>query len=147
MRVGLDANISIRLVSALAALYDRHTFQQVGAGKAESDVLWLDEFASNGGEVLIGLDRRIMSRPHEVGALQRSGLKCCFFDFKRAARLNIQAAHIAYSFPILIEKWESTAIPRVLRYTADTRLTMTALSGMEFFEDGGAPRVRKIALS
>ncbi|MEQ8404819.1 MAG: hypothetical protein RKE49_06965 [Oceanicaulis sp.] len=85
MKVGLDANLSRRLVDAMNAIHGRDDqFVQVGAGPAHSDAPWITAFSNDGGQVLIGADQAILKRPFEVEALSDSGLHAFFLGYGKA---------------------------------------------------------------
>jgi hypothetical protein len=148
MRVGVDANLSFRTADALTALFSdpdnskSPKFECVGSGSAESDAPWITEFASSGGDAIIGLDKRILSRPHEVKALQEAGLNACFFDFgKAAARLHFVSAGIVHWWPRLEGIWQAEKPPIVLRVKVTTALSWQGLEQLRFEIDGDIPRV------
>lgn len=142
MLVGVDANISRRLVAALNELYSNAEFQPVGVGPAESDAPWLRAFAEQGGQAVIGLDRRILSKPFEVAALQASQLNACFLDFRQQQRLAFQAATLIYIWPKLERLWTNVEGNAIYRYTPSTRLDDGRLDRLEFVQDNGVPRVK-----
>lgn len=99
MKVGLDVNLSPKLVDALNALYgtDQLTFERVGSAP---DSVWLPEFANNGGTAFIGKDKRILSRPNEVRALHASRLTGFFLNYgKSGAGFSYIAAHVIFWWP------------------------------------------------
>lgn len=149
MRVGIDANLSYRTVAALNALYadpqnaSCPTFECVGAGEAQSDAPWISEFAKAGGTALIGVDKRILARPHEVKALAEAGLSACFLDFgKGGAALNFQSGSIVNLWPRLHEIWLSANQPIILRAKVLQTLSWHQLEQLEFELDGEVPKVR-----
>ena len=142
MWVGVDANISVRIVQALSALYSTSRFQQVGTGPAGSDAPWIAEFAKRGGQGVLGLDRQILAKPHEVSALQTSGLAACFFDFGRAQVPKLQAAAIIYLWPSIERRWEDSP-GTILRVKATPNLSAIKLETLEFWLEAGVPRVRR----
>ena len=126
MLVGLDANISPKVVRALSELYSAHTFQSVGVGKANSDAPWISEFAIDGGDGYLGLDKQILNRPHEVKALQESGLHSCLFDFGKLSGLSPQAAISIFVLPRIAKAWLELEGEVVLR--ARPTLNLNALN-------------------
>lgn len=100
MKVGLDANLSPKLVRALNELYGRADLEFVSVGAGKDDVVWLPEFAASGGDAMIGMDQKILSRPHEVHALIQSGLTAFFLNFGKAQpRINMIASRVIYWWP------------------------------------------------
>lgn len=146
MRVGLDANISPKVARALAELYPAHDFETVGAGQATSDAPWIHEFANEGGDGYIGLDKQIHNRPHEVKALRDSGLNSCLFDFNRLSGLTPQAAVIIYVLPRIIKAWAAEGDAVVLRAKPTLNLNSLVLERLEFWLDDGQPRLRKLSV-
>lgn len=148
MRVGVDANLSFRTAAALTALFSdprnskAPSFECVGGGAAKSDEPWISEFAATGGNAFIGLDKRILSRPHEVKALQDANLNACFFDFgKSAAKLHFVSAGIMHWWPRIEEIWVAEKSPTILRVKVTTALSWQGLEQLKFEMDGDVPRV------
>ena len=99
MKIGLDINLSSRLVIALNALYgsDSLSFESVGNADDEE---WLETFSREGGDAFIGRDRKILQRPNEIRALDTSGLQGIFLDYGKAPqKLHYIAAHVIYWWP------------------------------------------------
>lgn len=149
MRVGVDANLSFRTADALRALFSDSSnqkapiFEPVGAGSAQSDAPWIADFAASGGNAIIGLDKRILARPHEVKALQDAGLNACFFDFGRSsAQLHFVSAGIVHWWPRIGGIWAAEKGPTILRVKVTTALSWQGLEQLQFEMDGDVPRVR-----
>lgn len=152
MRVGIDANLSSRLANALGALFSDSAvssapiFQPVGIGPATSDVLWLSDFAASGGNAIIGQDRRILSRPHEVQALNDAHLHACLFDFGQSgAKGYFQAASIIHWWPRLHQVWSMSVVPVILRVKPTNSLNWNGLEELRYELEDGVPRVRHAA--
>lgn len=73
------------------------------------DEIWVRRFAKAGGEAIIGADRRMVTRPHELVAIVEEGLRLAVLDqrWAREAR-NVQVAHLFLWWPC-IESAVSTA--------------------------------------
>lgn len=152
MRVGVDANLSYRVVDALNAIFGdaknpkAPTFEQVGVGRADSDAPWIADFANEGGRAILGVDKRIIARPHEVQALREASLSACFFDFgKKGARLNFQSGSILNLWPRIEAIWTSSRKPIILRAKVSANLDWQRLEQLDYEMDDGVPRVRHIA--
>ncbi|MEM7663875.1 MAG: hypothetical protein AAF292_16650 [Pseudomonadota bacterium] len=142
MIVGVDANISIKVVRLLQTLYSEHDFRPVGGGPANDDTLWIAEFADAGGEALLTLDKRIQSRPHEVLALFNSGLLTCAFDFGKLKDMRAQAILILEYWRTLERQWLDDDPPRVIRaLAAQSRLTPHTRE-LEYWDDNGEIKLR-----
>ncbi|MEM6555535.1 MAG: hypothetical protein AAF642_06660 [Pseudomonadota bacterium] len=142
----MDANISPKVVRALSALFPAHEFCSVGTGKADSDAPWISEFASAGGDGFIGLDKQIHNRPHEVKALQESGLNSCLFEFGKLVGLSPQAAVLVYAWPKIANAWQEARGGLVLRLRPTLNLNSMRLEQLEFWIDNGQPRLRKYSV-
>jgi len=104
VKIGIDANLSGRMVEAMNALFanDDLSFVQVGAGRADSDAPWIGAFAAQGGAAFVGADKAIMRRPHEVEALAKSGLYAFFLDFgKSQPKRHDIASYLIHWWPEL----------------------------------------------
>lgn len=152
MRVGVDANLSFRTVNALSAVFsdserlDAPTFECVGSGPAESDVMWISQFASDGGSAIIGVDRRIIAKPHEIRALHEAGLSACFLDFgQNGAKLHFQTGAIVNLWPRLNAIWIDARNPIILRAKVLPSLSWHQIEELQFEMDGDVPRVRHMA--
>ncbi|MEA1940798.1 MAG: hypothetical protein U9P68_00990 [Pseudomonadota bacterium] len=140
MRVGLDANLSPRLVDALNALYGNKqlSFERVGSSP---DSVWLPEFSADGGSAFIAQDKRILSRPHEVVALANSGLHGFFLNYgKGGAKFPYIAAHVVFWWPaiksaILANKYR---VFRINRHMGD----YSAMEVLEIDSSSSPLRVR-----
>src|SRR5689334_14806672 len=122
MRVGVDANLSYRTVNALNAVHADSenpaapVFECVGAGEADSDAQWLSEFATSGGNAILGIDKHILSRPHEVKALKEARLSACFLDFGvKGAKLHFQTGSLVNLWPRIAAIWVPARKPVILR--------------------------------
>lgn len=142
MIVGVDANISPKVMRALQSLYAEHSFMRVGVGPATSDAPWISAFAESGGEALLTLDKRILSRPHEVQALHESALLTCVFDFGKMTDFKMQALAIVEYWQYLEPVWADSTSPKVLRARPARSRTKPTLEKLEFYLDGGRPKVR-----
>lgn len=148
MRVGVDANLSYRTVNALNAVYadsenqNAPVFECVGAGEAESDAPWLSEFAKRGGNAILGVDKRILSRPHEVKALQEAGLSACFLDFgANGAKLNFQTGSLVNLWPRISAIWMPSSGPVILRAKVLSSLSSHSIEELDVTIDGDIPKV------
>lgn len=81
MKIGVDANLSVRIANALNALFADQNCEFIPVGIGTDDAIWISDFARQGGNAFIGLDKRILSRPNEVKALHDSGLYAFVFSF------------------------------------------------------------------
>jgi hypothetical protein len=142
--IGVDANLSVRIVGALNALYATPSLQfvQVGSGKADSDAPWIDEFAKNKGIGFIGADKAILSRPNEVHALIDSGLYAFFLNFGKAQpRIHVLASHVIRWWPAFQSRIGSEY--RVYR-TPVTNTQFDKLEGLRVEVKDGVRRVVRI---
>ena len=65
-----------------------------------ADETWVPRFAQEGGKGLLSADRKMLARPHQILAIQASGLIGVFLDAKWAeAPRHAQAAHILWWWP------------------------------------------------
>lgn len=67
-----------------------------GSGmRGESDVYWATQFAKEGGTAILTADTDFFKKPHQVIAIQRTGLKVIHLPARwQNARCHLQAAHI-----------------------------------------------------
>lgn len=146
MLVGVDANISPKVMRALQSLYPSHDFVRVGVGPANSDAPWISAFADAGGEALLTLDKRILSRPHEVEALHGSGLLTCVFDFGKMTDFRMQASAILEYWQYLEPVWADRTAPKVLRARPSRSRAKPTIERLEFYIAGGRPKVRAVRI-
>lgn len=104
MRVCADENIS----HVLSELLRKHlvsrdfSLETVDDHQARSvdDVIWVKRFADAGGNVIIGADGAMTTRPHEVVAINETGLRLVLLDPKWArSKKHLQIAHLFFWWP------------------------------------------------
>lgn len=99
MKIRADEHISQEIVRAVRELALSPTFElthvfDVGHG-GSGDVHWITKFAEDGGDVILTADTDFCNRPHQVVAIQKTGLKIVHLPSRWAnARADLQAAHI-----------------------------------------------------
>jgi hypothetical protein len=97
--VGLDINLSKRLVAALNDIYGSQSLRFLSIGDA-ADEVWLADFPKYGGTAFIGRDKNILQKPNEVAALDASGLNGFFLNYGNApAKLHYISAHVIFWWP------------------------------------------------
>ena len=146
MIVGVDANISPKVVRALQSLYMEHTFTRVGIGPAESDAPWIADFSQNCGDGLITLDKRILSRPHEVEALFQSQLLTCVFNFGKMTDFRMQASFIIEYWQYLDPIWSTANPPRVIKARPVRNRNKPTLESLEYYMQDEKPKLRSTKL-
>lgn len=77
-----------------------------------TDETWLPRFALEGGKAIVSADRKMLARPHQLGAIVASDLICVFLSQQWAqCRRHEQAAQILHWWP-RIEKTIIASKPR-----------------------------------
>jgi len=99
LKVRADEHVSHEIIRAVRAMALSHTWElssviEVGDRSSE-DVHWITKFASQGGHAIISGDRDFLNRPHQVLAVNRTGMRVIHLPAKWAgARCDLQAAFV-----------------------------------------------------
>lgn len=68
--------------------------------RSVDDVIWVKKFADAGGDAIIGADSAMTTRPHEVVAINETGLRLVVLDQKWVrAKKHVQIAHLFFWWP------------------------------------------------
>jgi hypothetical protein len=115
LKICADENVSPLLTGLIRAelLSPRNTLHTVDDFQARSveDEIWVRRFALAGGEVIVGADGRMLSRPHEVAAISDTGLRLVVLPSNWVRqRKHVQIAFLFYWWP-RIERWAEAAKP------------------------------------
>lgn len=106
MRIAFDENVAPKLAAAIEALSGEAGMLRVeivsarkyAPARAASDVPWLEQFAKDGGKVVISGDARMRGKLHEQKALVDAGFIVIFFA-RPWNQMN------AYSKTAMLIKW------------------------------------------
>lgn len=108
MRFCADENVS----PALSDLIRRHLVSKGNVldtvddhqARGVEDDIWVRRFAKAGGQAIVGGDRRMITRPHELVAIVEEGLRLAILDQRWAReKRNVQVAHIFLWWPLIEE--------------------------------------------
>lgn len=99
MKIRADEHVSkeiVRAVRELALTPGVELSHVIECGDGGSDdVHWITKFADEGGDAILSADTDFFKRPHQVVAIQKTGLRIIHLPPKWAnARCDLQAAHI-----------------------------------------------------
>jgi hypothetical protein len=104
LRVCADENVApvlselIReqLLSAKFSLETVDDHQAIGV----DDQIWVRKFANDSGAAIIGADFAMTKKPHEVAAINETGLRLVILDGKWACqKKNVQISYLFYWWP------------------------------------------------
>jgi PIN like domain len=98
LKVRGDEHVSLEIVRAVRAMALTHGWEfssvvEVG-DRGSKDEHWITKFASEGGHAIISGDTDFLKRPHQVLAVNRTGMRVIHMPPKWSnARCDLQAAH------------------------------------------------------
>lgn len=99
MKVRADEHVSTEIVRAVRAMalnpgWELTSVVEVG-DRSSQDVHWITKFASEGGHAIISGDTDFLKRPHQVLAVNRTGMRVIHMPAKwSSARCDLQAAFV-----------------------------------------------------
>lgn len=99
MKICADEHVSTEIVRAvrdmaLGSGFELTSVRELGED-GQADVHWITRFANNGGGAILSADTDFFKRPHQVMAVQKTGLKVIHLPARWAnSRCELQAAHI-----------------------------------------------------
>ena len=101
MKIRADEHVSRRIIRAIQEVALSKTFELTHVRdvheRRTADETWIPRFASEGGKAILSGDRRIRARPHQILALQKSGLVSIFLPAEWAnSHRGAQAALLLY---------------------------------------------------
>jgi hypothetical protein len=114
LKIRADEHVSFRIVQAVQLLCLRpgwelsHVRDEHAARTA--DETWLPKFAADGGRAILTADANILKRPHQLVALEKTGLiSIVLSKHWQHAKRHEQAAHIIYWWPRIQHAIEGAA--------------------------------------
>ena len=104
MKIRADEHVSPQIVETICGLClsAGWTFDHVNhvGDRGASDVHWMNNFAADGGQAVLTADTDFTSRPPQVVAVARTGMKIMLLPSRWAqAKRSLQTAHILFWWP------------------------------------------------
>jgi hypothetical protein len=104
LKIRADEHVTFRLVQALQSLNLKQGLELSHVRDVHpartSDETWLPAFAADGGKAILSGDAAMLKRPHQIVAVQDSGLICFILSQRwTKARLHQQMANILWQWP------------------------------------------------
>lgn len=104
MRICADENVALALSDLIRRhlLSKEHTLETVDdhAARGIDDQIWVRRFAKAGGEAIVGGDMMLTKRPHEIVAINETGLRLAVLDERWARqKKHIQISYLFYWWP------------------------------------------------
>lgn len=118
MRVAFDEHVAPKLADAIKALSGEQGMLRVeivsareyAVPRAKSDVPWLEQFARDGGKVVVSGDARMRGKLHEQAALVAAGFIVIFFHRRwNQANTYTKTAMLIRWWPYVLAVLESAA--------------------------------------
>ena len=106
MKVRADEHVSPKIVETIRNLVLRDGWEishvRDDNRARTADETWMPLFAQSGGNAVLTADANILKRPHQILAMQQTGLICVVLSAKWAmARRHEQAACLLYHGPAI----------------------------------------------
>lgn len=113
MKICADENVAPALSKLIKEqlLSREHSLETVDDHQARGvdDKIWVRKFADAGGEAIVGADFQMNKKPHEIVAINETGLRLVVLDEKwPRQKKNVQISYLFYWWPE-IERTLATA--------------------------------------
>jgi hypothetical protein len=104
VKIRADEHVAPKIVQALRIIALSTGWELTGVREFHAartmDETWLPRFAAEGGRAIITADAHMLRRPHQIAAIQQSGVCGVILPPVWAqAKRNIQAASLIYFWP------------------------------------------------
>ena len=113
MKIRVDEHVSPKIVQIIKVICSRADWEITHVrdyhAARTADETWIPRFASEGGKAIITGDAMMFRRPHQILAVQASGLVCFILSKKwTQARRHEQAANILFWWPQIEKALENS---------------------------------------
>lgn len=106
MKIRADEHVSRKIILAIHELilspgWDLTHVRDFHEART-TDETWIPKFAAEGGVAILSADARLLRRPHQLLAIQESGLICVMLPSKWVeSKRHVQAAVLLYHWPAI----------------------------------------------